>query len=404
MGWMRKFGFFSHQVLLLFAFLGVLFVPFSFRYLTVQSDITTLLFEDLIVFIGEHLDGFYMATSEISSDSSTFYLLFFVLFFLAIALASGLSFFNFWKTHKDLILKAIQLIVAYYLAVVMMKYGFDKIFKVQFYLPEPNTLYTPLGMLDRDILFWSTMGTSRTYNIFLGVMEVVPAIMLLFSRTRLLGLCILSGILVNVVFINFGFDISVKLYSLFLLFLTLLLLVPFFNQLAQFFIFNKSTVLNRLSGKELIASNPLRLALKSVVITLFFVETLFTYIQQQQFNDDAVPRNLLHGAYEVFEVESVNAIDLDIKRVFIHRHNYLILQHNDESFEDYQLEVDATRRQFILTDYDRQTMIWQYSYSEATQILEITSVDLGITIYSKSLSWRELPLLQPLFHWTVDEV
>ena len=50
-------------------------------------------------------------------------------------------------------------------------YGVQKLLMQQFFTPEANTLYTPLGRLDKDILFWTTMGLSRGYNIFLGVVE-----------------------------------------------------------------------------------------------------------------------------------------------------------------------------------------------------------------------------------------
>src|SRR5205085_9499653 len=109
----------------------------------------------------------------------------------------------------------------YYLCLQLLKYGVDKIFKNQFYLPEPNTLFTPAGMLDKDILYWSTMGTSYGYNIFLGSLEIAAALFILIKRTRLIGLLLSLGILINVTEVNFGFDISVKLFSLFLLFFNL---------------------------------------------------------------------------------------------------------------------------------------------------------------------------------------
>lgn len=227
---MEKIKDYIYQIILLFALLGIVFIPFSFQYLTIQSEVTKFLFENLISYTAAKMGNILIVNPEISSDSSTLYLLFFILFLIAVITVSILSFFDFWKTYKGSIFKLIQLVITYYLACVMLKYGFDKIFKSQFYLPEPNTLYTPLGMLDKDILFWSTMGTSYSYNIFMGLMEVIPALMLLYYRTRILGLFILSGILLNVVFINFGFDISVKLYSTFLLLLCLLLLFPFLKK------------------------------------------------------------------------------------------------------------------------------------------------------------------------------
>jgi len=38
---------------------------------------------------------------------------------------------------------------------MLLNYGTDKLFLEQFYKPDANILFTPLGFLDSDILFWS---------------------------------------------------------------------------------------------------------------------------------------------------------------------------------------------------------------------------------------------------------
>lgn len=403
---MRKIQFFVYQVLFLFSFLGVLFVPFQFEYLSFQTKITTFIFEDLIVNIASVFEFIKIKNPEITSDSTSFYVLFVVLFLWALIIAIILFYIPFYKKNQLLFLKIIQLILTYYLAVMMLKYGFCKIFKTQFYLPEPNILYSRVGMLDKDILFWTTMGASYSYNIFMGLLEVVPALFLLFSRTRILGLLLLLGVLIQVVSVNFCFDISVKLYSLFLLFICFLLVLPFLKQLVQFFVLQKTTVLSRFSGQDLVASKLIRWGLKSVLIGCFFIEILSPYLLTKQFNDDAVPRNDLHGAYSVFKIEKTikNTQKLDLKRIFIHRQNYFIIQHLDESFDDFSLEINAQKHQLVLTDYDGEKIVFSYKYSPVSRVLELRSAALGLVIYSKSLPWQDLPLLQPLFHWTVDAV
>jgi hypothetical protein len=285
----------------------------------------------------------------------------------------------------------------------MLKYGFDKVFKAQFYLPEPNLLFTPLGKLDKDILYWSTMGSSYSYNIFMGLMEVIPALLLLFKKTRILGLFILSGVLINVVFVNFSFDISVKLFSSFLLFINLLLLAPSIKKIIQFFVLNKLTALPYLAGSEIIASQTIRLSIKGFAILFIFMETLLPTVQSGNYNDDTVPRNPLHGAYEISKSESKGLPEnFNIKRFFIHRQNYFIFQHEDDSMEDFSLEIK--QNELILTDYEGDKITLDYKYSEDSKSLEIKSDVFGWTIYGKENPWRELPLMQPLFHWNVDGI
>jgi len=157
---MKKIGSFIYEVSILFSFLGMLFIPFSFRIVQIQSKITQLAFEDLIIWFASYFDAIKIVNPEISSDSSTLYILVFILLILALVLVllTKLS-ENFQKKNSIVLFQNIQLVLVFYLSLVMLKYGFDKVFKVQFYLPEPNLLYTPLGLLERDILYWSTIGS-----------------------------------------------------------------------------------------------------------------------------------------------------------------------------------------------------------------------------------------------------
>ena len=54
------------------------------------------------------------------------------------------------------------------------------------------------------------------------ILQVIAASLLLFKKTRTIGILITIGILTNVVAINFSFDISVKIYATFLFFLAIL--------------------------------------------------------------------------------------------------------------------------------------------------------------------------------------
>ncbi len=401
---MKKFVVFIYQTLLSFAFLGVLFIPFSFRNWNFQYRVTMFLFEDVILLLAAQFDWIHIVNKEITSDSTTLYLLVFLLFCVAIILNLLFRFFNFWKQNHDKIFKIIQLVLTYYLSLILLKYGFDKIFKAQFYLPEPNTLFTPLGMLDKDILYWSTLGVSHSYNVFMGMFEGFPALMLLNKKTRILGLFIVSGVLVNVVFINFGFDISVKLFSSFLLLTSLILLAPSFKSILKFFILSRPTSLPYLTGQAIIASNVVRFSLKAIIIIFIFTESLLPYLKSGQYNDDKIPRIYMHGAYEVLSMVPIATEDdkKNIKRFFIHRNSYFIFQYEDDSMEDFYLEINTNQNEFQLTNYKGETLSLNYAYSKISRSLEIKSVTSNWVIQAKAINWQDLPLVQPLFHWTVD--
>jgi hypothetical protein len=319
-----------------------------------------------------------------------------------------LPFFKVWKTNQTKIHSFIRVFLTYYLALILLKYGFDKIFKAQFYLPEPNLLYTPMGYLDKDILYWSTLGLSSSYSIFGGLMEVIPALMLLHRKTRTLALIIIVGVLLHVVSINFSFDISVKLFSVFLLMVSVTLLAPNLKNLIRFFVLQQTTSLKQEEEIVTFKKSVVKLSIKLAVITLLMFESLYPYITSGVYNDDNAPRPFLHGAYEVTQI-TLPDLSVDtpkIKRVFIHRRNYFILQYEDESMEDFQLIIDPLKQEFKLTDYDEKEHILTYTYitQKKELILYLSPETGGRTVYLKALDWQNLPALQPLFHWTVDEI
>ncbi|MFZ1528097.1 MAG: hypothetical protein WAT19_05055, partial [Ferruginibacter sp.] len=193
----------------IFLVLCAAFIPFPLLNFTFQQKITELLFSNLIGAVYHFLTGTKLRVTGISSDSSSMYLLVFLLLFFA-AIAALIPFI---KKKSGNINSVNYKICCGYLCFVLLKYGLDKIFKTQFYLPEPNILFTPAGNLDKDILYWSCMGSSRVFNLATGAIEILTAIFLFFKRTRQAGILMAMVVLVNVLLVNISFNISVKLFS-----------------------------------------------------------------------------------------------------------------------------------------------------------------------------------------------
>ena len=389
-------------------FLGfcVFVIPFPFYVFSFQKEIANTFFIKPSSWLVENIFGWNITNPEITSDAATMYGLVFFLFILAVFTAMIFSFFPNFKKQQSKVFQIFRLLFFYYLSMQLLKYGLDKIFKAQFYLPEPNILYTPLGAISKDLLFWSSMGTSRSYNIFMGILEVAPALFLLFKKTRPLGLLIAIPVLINVVAINFSFDISVKIYSVFLLLLSCFLFAPYLKSVYQFFILQKETTL--FNPSSFLNENVfLRTSLKVFVIGLIFLEALFPYFATQNFNDDKVERPFLHGAYEVLEIiprDSLISELPNIKRIFVHRSGYLIFQNKKEEMQDFKLEIDQVSRKFELTNYQMQAVKLNYQYFPSTEILELQFFQnkKEYLLRTKVLDWKKLPALQNDFHWQID--
>jgi hypothetical protein len=381
----------------LFALLSILLIPAANKIVTFQDTIATFLFGDLINALGyEH--------HQFSSDTIALNLLLLFIFVFSLGLSFILPLIKKWEVYASKVIALIRLIMVYYLASRLLIYGFDKLFNAQFYQPEPNTLFTPLGEMSKDILFWSTMGTSKSYSIITGLLEILPACLLLFRRTRTAGLIISAFVLVNVLAINFGFDISVKLYSLFLLLLTLMVLWPNIQRIIQFLAGKEAQLIEELKTFDVFYKPFVKGAIKALLIGLFFLEACFFVIQTGEINDDNAERPYLHGAYEYDTFGSEGHLP-DVTKFFIHRRGFIIFE-TERGMVDYKLEIDKVQQMFICTDYAGTVNLMPYKlYDNETRIdLEVKLFDdyYGRWMTFEKIDLEELPALKDEFHWTID--
>lgn len=393
---------FLEKSLALFYVFVFIFFPLTINGKDWQFQLTKVIFSKPIAFFESLFFPNALQTIDFSSDTIALNLLLLVLFLLAIL---ALLLLRFFKIKTDNLVFISRVISCYYIAFILLSYGFDKIFKAQFYLPEPNILYTPFGNLSKDILYWSTLGTSRYYSVSMGIIEVLAAILILIKRTRILGLLISIGILLNIILINLGFDISVKTFSIFLLAVTFFAVYPNSKSLLGFLVFQKREQLP-LNNQSIVGNSVLKIWMKCIVVGLFFLQILFPYFKSQNFNDDLQERPFLHGAYQVNQIllktDTLKTVDFSIQKIFIHRNNYIIFQSKNNEMTDYHFKIDTLQKKLLLQDYHKKTIGVDYDYikKDSTLILKFKNY----CIVSKAINWRKLPALQKQIHYTIDEV
>lgn len=278
-----------------------------------------------------------------------------------------------WKFSATQILKTV---LAGILFLFLFKYGWDKLIKIQFYQPEPNTLFTPFGKLSKDIAYWSLVGSSYPYTVALGLIEVSAALLLLFKRTQFLASLLAIVIFGQILLVNFSFDISVKLLSGSLLLFSIVYSSCFKQNWRGLFGFSQANKTE--------TSSRLHQIVKYTFVALVIIESMLPAFLSKNLNDDKFPRIAHHGAYRVYG-------SLQVKHLFIHRNHYLILQSWDDQFKDYKIETKSPDQYHSL---DRKiTCKWE-------QNLLIIETD---TFPIKKIPFKNLPLLEESFHTFSDE-
>lgn len=184
-------------------------------------------------------------------------------------------------------------------------------------MPPPNLhgLMQPLHEFSPMGLAWTFLGFSKGYNIFMGIVEIM-ALLLLFRRTMVLGALITFATSINIMTVNYFFDVPVKMVSSALLLLSLFLLIPNIKVLYSFFVKGKPENLyiiqkpiykNKWMNKTLIA-------LKIIIISVFAVTQVHALINREKQIAKLFKQTSIKGIYQIDrKSEKSNSIPEDWK-------------------------------------------------------------------------------------------
>ncbi len=127
----------------------------------------------------------------------------------------------------------------------------------------PQTWNRPLEELSGINLTWAFLGHSPWFSVLLGFLELVPALLLLFRRTTLMGAILMLPMTLNVLLINYAYNLwdATKQMAVFLFVLNCLVLFYERQRLGQLF---KVTITRAGSSRRI----PLELVINAIVIVV----------------------------------------------------------------------------------------------------------------------------------------
>jgi hypothetical protein len=172
-------------------------------------------------------------------------------------------------------------LVRYLLGLNMIAYGLTKILRTQFVVIPFSLWQRPLESISGRTLAWAFLGFSHWFEVMLGFLELIPAILLLFRRTTLAGAILLLPMTLNVYLINQALNLwdDTKTISLILLSLNCIILLFEWKRIKEFILI---VICKGKKFKFTIIEIAINLI---VVIALFysFSRGLFDYRNQKNF-------------------------------------------------------------------------------------------------------------------------
>ncbi len=174
-----------------------------------------------------------------SGDKTFDWVLVFFLLVVSIIAAGIWSVLDGRRENYAVLYKWFRLFLRFALAGQMFGYGLSKAIPVQMPFPSLTRLLEAYGNFSPMGVLWSSIGASPAYEIFAGCAETLGGILLIIPRTTTLGALVCLADMVQVFMLNMTYDVPVKLFSFHLIVLSLFLLAPDFERLANFFFLNR---------------------------------------------------------------------------------------------------------------------------------------------------------------------
>lgn len=103
----------------------------------------------------------------------------------------------------------IRVLVRYRLAYGMVGWGLKKVFPMQMVFPPIGMLNTSFADMAEKKLYWSHVGISFNYTVFLGLAEFIPGLLLLHRKTASLGGFLATIVCTNICIANHSYDAGV---------------------------------------------------------------------------------------------------------------------------------------------------------------------------------------------------
>jgi hypothetical protein len=397
---------FVYLVLYIFPF-PLVFLPFARPVLEAYSTFVDSLVEQ----VGQRV--FHVAiTVQPNGSGDTTYNYVQVFCWLALALLAAVLWTildhrrrNYARLHEWL-----RVLVRFDLAATMINYGSFKVLKSQFPNPSLDRLLQPFGDASPMGLLWTLMGASTSYNLFSGAAEMLGGLLLTLRRTTLLGALVSTAVLVNIVMLNFSYDVPVKLYSLHLLAMALFLAAPDLARLADLFLWNRwapPAPIQPLFGRRWLHHGTL--GLRTLLVVACVVWAVYGSYQGMKAYGDLAPKPPLYGIWNVDEIAMDGKVRPPLltdetrwRRVVFGDARTIAVQLMNDSRQRFLVKLDPVKRTLALSDRSDPRKVHRFVYGQPAPgrlMLDGTLDGHRIHAALHRVDPRSFLLVNRGFHW-----
>jgi hypothetical protein len=368
--------------------------------------------ETIIPWIGKHI---LLLSNDIkifkngSGDKTYDYVVLFTIATTALLGTSIWSILDRKRTNYAILYYWLTVAIRYYIALMLINYGLIKIIKLQFASPIFYRLSQNYGDSSPMGLAWTFLGFSTGYNLFMGIIEVA-SVLLLFRRTMTFGAVITLMTTLNVMAVNYFYDVPVKILSTALVIMTLFLLLNNIKQLLLFFFTGETVSLSIIKAPK-INKKWLRISkitFKSLLISYVLIYGFIDTLNRRKEYRDYAPTPKLYGLYNVYlykiNNDTIPPLMTDSVRwnqFIIDWEGYATVRSMTSKQTRFTTKIDTVSKKIQLTSRDSSIKYsFAYEYQEPDKFILKGSIQKdSILIYMTRKQIKDYILMNRGFHW-----
>lgn len=389
-----------------------------FTYFTLYALFIILdpILEPLFRWVGNvvfKIDYEYAVGGTSSGDTTYKYLSSFVNVILTFLIVPIWYFLDKNRKNYNTLLYWFLVLLRIILITTMFLYAFVKIFKVQFHSASLTHLLEPLGNLYPNRLAWSFFGFSKSYNIFIGFLELLGGLLLIPRRTQTLGSFIIIGIMTQVLVMNFTYDIAVKLFSIHLVLMALIIFITD-NRFINVFINNKAVesykYYNPIKNEKY---HKVIFWVKSIGLIIVIGLMSFNFYSVENKKGDSREKPVLYGIWEVSNFIK-NGDTLQPLITDDYRWRYLIVDFKDKATvktmddnkHQYTFITDSKSKKIIINEPNSESKDYNFNFKNlSSELLQLDGIIESDTLQIKfsKIDHKKFNLYSRGFNWIIEK-
>ncbi|NER16723.1 hypothetical protein [Spongiivirga citrea] len=401
----------------LFLYIVLYIYPYGFEYIQELTTSDISFWQPITIWFGETFLGWEFNKDYLLNgfDSKYDFSRFLLIACLAIIGAFIWVFIDSkLKTNYNNKLKVLfKTILRYHVGLTLIIYGLSKVFMLQFGEMDLDRLENTTGNHNGMRYLWDFMSYSEFYTRTSGWVEVLGGALLLFRRTTFIGAFISFIAMANVVLIDIGYDVRVKMFAIHLFLMTLLILGEDIKRMIDFFIRNKPTtpMVNKplLTGKT---SKKIGYFIKGGLLTYYIISCFISYTGRIERTHNDYPYMVQYHTVDLF-IKNGDTIENEAskwKNISINGMSYWPETFNliteDDNQQRFSFELDTVAKQFTFQparskDSTAYILNYQNGENKSTTFKGIYSGDT-LEIKTSYKTFEDYPLTKSRFKWITD--